>query len=177
MKRIYFTTFFILTALTNLLSQTATLKIAKPTQNLPKQKNERKTNYHGIISVDYIYQGTNNFAYTLGGKIYNNKTFTYLGIYGGAVLFYNKKTAYLTPNINLEAFYRLKPTSKKLFGPFCKIGFSSYKILGLKDNIISSDLGFRFKYIAIFGGYNFNLDKRDLTKITNYRIGVSLKMP
>lgn len=172
MKRIYTLLIFTFTVLTNIYSQKGTIKIAKA--EVTDSSTTPRTYFHPIQTSSYLYQGTNNFHYSFGMGYFRLKTLSRIGLSGGFVLFSSKKITYLSPTLIIDGFYRLKSKNKKYFGPFCKIGFSHYKILGETDNIISTDLGFKIFNISIFGGYNFNLDSRDLTGITKYRLGIGI---
>lgn len=138
---------------------------------------EKKNHFHGTLSPGYLYQGTHNLACLAGIAFFNNKTHSYVGLAGGALLFGLNKITYLAPMLNLEGFYKLKTKNKRTFGPLCKIGLTHYRIAGKTDNILSADIGFKVFKISIIGGYNFNLDTREIASITNYRIGFGIQFP
>lgn len=136
---------------------------------------EKKNFFHVTSSPYYIYQGTHNFNYLLGLHSMNKKTHSYVDFAGGILLFRLNKITYLAPTINLEGFYRLK--TKRTFGPVCKISLTHYKVLRKVDNALSVDIGFKIFKVSIFGGYNFNLDSKDIMALTNYRIGIGIHRP
>lgn len=176
MTRIFTLLIFSLIISTNIYSQKGKIKIAKSYLN--DSVSTSKIYYHPILSPNYIYQGISNFTFTFGMRYLKNKPHSPIfGLSGGIAFFKVKKITYLAPTLNFEFFYRLKTKNYKRFGPFCKVDFTPYKILGKIDNILSADLGFKLFNISLFGGYNFHLDNKDFNKITNYRIGIGLQLP
>jgi hypothetical protein len=123
-----------------------------------------------IPSVGYFYQGTHNPFAAIGPGHYF-KRHSFLALQAGLEYFRRNKTGYISPSFTLKYFYQLKKLN--IIGPVANINYTAYKINGLKDKYISFDAGFViYQGWAVFGGYNYNLDKKDHNLITPYRIGI-----
>ncbi|MBK7669413.1 MAG: hypothetical protein IPJ32_19950 [Sphingobacteriaceae bacterium] len=125
-----------------------------------------------IISGDYVYQGIHSFSGSLGPGFYYGRRHSYFGGTVGFNVYFNNKANYLVPVYYIEKFFQIK-TKKGFYGPLIKIGYCSYKLSGQRDNYFSGDLGFKFYFVTLLGGYNLLVDgKKDLNSILPYRIGL-----
>jgi len=136
-----------------------------------KSKNKRPP-VLPVPTAGYVYQGTHNLFAAIGpGHLFQRHSF--IALQAGLVYFRTNKTGYFSPNITLKYFYQLN--NKYLMGPIINANYTSYKINGSKDNYLSFDAGFVIiGGWTLFGGYNYNLDKKDHDQITPYRVGVRL---
>jgi hypothetical protein len=132
---------------------------------------KKKTTLMPMACVDYVKQNSNSFGFSAGPAL-RFKRHTYIGILAGINLVYTNKSSYVSPVVFADYFYEPKHS---FFGPACRVGYTSFSIYGQKDQYVYGDIGVRIASLTIMGGYNFSLDKKDISDISPYRI--TLRIP
>ena len=126
----------------------------------------------GVVGcLEYVKQNSNSFGISAGPAL-RFKRLTHVGILGGINLLYTNKSSYISPVIFADYFYDPK---KAPLGPLCRFGYTSHAIYGQKDRYLFGDIGIRTFIFSIMVGYNFNLDKKNISDISPYRI--TLRLP
>lgn len=132
---------------------------------------KKKASLVPIACFDYVHQNSNSFGFSAGPAL-RFKRHTYIGILGGINLLYTNKSSYVSPVIFADYFYQPKHS---FVGPVCRFGYTSHNIYGQKDQYLYGDVGIRIVWLCIMGGYNFNMDKKDIPDVSPYRI--TLRIP
>lgn len=134
------------------------------------QTKEKEHRIWPMGCLDYVSQNSNNFGISAGPSL-RFKRHTYIGILGGINIIATNKSSYISPTVFADYFYQLN-IKKTLLGPACRFGFTSYNVSGQKDKYLFGDIGFRIIWITIMGGYNLNLDNKDISNISKYRLTI-----
>lgn len=139
------------------------------------KKSKKKLSLIPLLSADYVYHGAHNIAGSVGVRTLYNKRHSYPGIGVGLNTYFLNSSTYMGFTCFFEKFLQITPNEKGFYGPIFRVSYTPYKSLKQKDEYLSFDLGFRFYFVTLFGGYNLLLDgRKDFSTITPYRIGIKI---
>lgn len=135
-------------------------------------KPQKKHIFWPFFYIDYTYQKANSVSVSIGALKWF-KRHTYIALAPGATLTRVDRISYLNPTAIFEYCYQPK-ILKGAISPLSRLGITSIKILGQKNNILYGDIGFRIIGVTVYAGYNLSLNNREINNISNFRFGIRL---